>query len=75
MEKLKKETIQVNSKAIKKVTYNYSNNRLRLTFNNDKEYNYHSVEPFIFEGMRSAKSIGRFINKHIIRSHKYSYVK
>ena len=52
MEKLKKETIQVNSKAIKKVTYNYSNNRLRLTFNNDKEYNYHSVEPFIFEGMR-----------------------
>ena len=75
MEKLKKETIQVNSKAIKKVTYNYSNNRLSLTFNNDKEYNYHSVEPFIFEGMRSAKSIGKFINKHIIRSHKYSYVK
>jgi hypothetical protein len=73
--KLQKETIEVNSKVIKKVTYSYSSNRLRLTFNNDKEYNYHSVEPFIFEGMRSAKSIGKFINKHIIRSHKYSYVK
>ena len=73
--KLQKETIEVNSKAIKKVTYSYSSNRLRLTFNNSKEYNYHSVEPFIFEGMRASKSIGKFINKHIIRSHKYSYVK
>jgi hypothetical protein len=73
--KLQKETIEVNSKAIKKVTYSYSSNRLRLTFNNGKEYNYHSVELFIFEGMRTSKSIGKFINKHIIRSHKYSYVK
>ena len=73
--KLQKETIEVNSKAIQKVTYSYSSNRLRLTFNNGKEYNYHSVEPFIFEGMRTSKSIGKFINKHIIRSHKYSYVK
>jgi hypothetical protein len=75
MEKLKKETIQVNSMAIKKVTYNYSNNRLRLTFTNGKKYNYFNVPLDRFLSMKYSESIGKFINKHIIRSHKYSYVK
>ena len=75
MEKLKKETIQVNSKAIKKATYNYSNNRLRLTFTNGKKYNYFNVPLDRFLSMKYSESIGKFINKHIIRSHKYSYVK
>ena len=75
MEKLKKETIQVNSMAIKKATYNYSNNRLRLTFTNGKKYNYFNVPLDRFLSMKYSESIGKFINKHIIRSHNYSYVK
>ncbi len=65
MTKLIKDKINVNSAAIKLAEYNYKTNELTLTFINDRQYLYKSVEPFVFEGMRNAESIGKFINKHI----------
>ena len=65
MRKLIKDRIKVNSAAIKLAEYNYETSELKLTFTNNSEYLYRSVEPFMFEGMRNAESIGRFINKYI----------
>jgi hypothetical protein len=65
MTKLIKERINVNSAAIKLAEYNYETSELKLTFTNNSEYLYKSVEPFMFEGMRNAESIGKFINKYI----------
>ena len=65
MKKLIKDRIKVNSAAIKLAEYNYETSELKLTFNNNSKYLYKSVEPFMFEGMRNAESIGRFINKYI----------
>ena len=50
MKKLIKERINVNSAAIKLAEYNYETSELKLTFVNNKEYLYKSVEPFMFEG-------------------------
>jgi hypothetical protein len=65
MTNLIKDKINVNSAAIKLAEYNYKTNELTLTFINDRQYLYKSVEPFVFEGMRNAESIGKFINTHI----------
>ena len=65
MKKLIKDRIKVSSAAIKLAEYNYETSELKLTFTNNSEYLYKSVEPFMFEGMRNAESIGRFINKYI----------
>jgi hypothetical protein len=65
MRKLIKDRIKVNSAAIKLAEYDYETSELKLTFTNNSEYLYRSVEPFMFEGMRNAESIGRFINKYI----------
>ena len=63
MEKLKKETIEVNSVAVKKAKYNYDNSRLKLTFVNGKQYNYDNVP------------IDKFILDIIIRLFIYLYIK
>jgi len=65
--KIKKETLKVNSAAIKTADYNYDNSILTLKFASGRKYNYLNVEPFVFEGMRNAPSIGKFINKYIIK--------
>lgn len=73
MIKINKETVHVNSMAIAKADYDYANEILDLKFNDGKTYSYIGVEPFTFEGMRSSESIGKFINKHIIKANKYEY--
>lgn len=71
MIKLKQETINVNSAAIKTADYDYELNTLTLTFNNGRQYDYFKVEPYVYEGMRNSNSIGSFINRNIIRKHNY----
>lgn len=73
MIKINKETVHVNSMAISKAEYDYGNEILDLKFTDGKTYSYIGVEPFTFEGMRSSESIGKFINKHIIKANKYEY--
>lgn len=73
MEKLKNETIEVNSMAIKKAKYNYDNSRLKLTFVNGKQYSYHNVPREKFISMKYSESIGKFINKYILRKHEFTH--
>ena len=75
MIKLKKETIKVDSQAIKQADYNYETKLLSITFNNGKRYNYMDVPRFTFQGMRSSHSMGKFINKYILRNYKFKHVK
>jgi hypothetical protein len=63
--KITTDRINVNSKAIKLAEYNYETNELKLIFINDREYVYEDVEPFMFEGLRTTKSVGKFFNKYI----------
>lgn len=70
---LTKETIHVNSAAIDTAKYDYDNEILDLKFWDGKTYSYIGVEPFVFEGIRTAESIGKFINKHIIKTNKYEH--
>ena len=73
MEKLKNETIKVNSMAIKKAKYNYDNSRLKLTFVNGKQYYYDNVPIDKFISMKYSESIGKFINKHILRKYEFTH--
>lgn len=73
MIKLRKETVHVNSMAITKAEYDYNNEILDIKFTDGKKYTYIGVEPFTFEGIRNAESIGKFLNKHIIKANKYEY--
>lgn len=75
MIKLTKETVHVNSKAIKKANYNYDNRILKLTFDNGSKYNYHKVSPETFLSMKYSESIGSFINKHILRNYSFTHDK
>jgi hypothetical protein len=72
MIKLNKETLQVNSMAIKKAKYNYKLNKLRLTFVNGKKYDYFNVPLDKFLSMKYAESIGKFIHKHILKQYNFS---
>jgi hypothetical protein len=66
------QTIDVNSTAIQTAEYEYDNYRLRLTFTNGSSYNYTKVPNHVFEGLRTSASKGKFINKYILSSYKFS---
>ena len=65
------QTVEVNSTAISTAQYEYGNYRLTLTFNNGTAYNYNDVPNFVFEGLRTSASKGKFINKYVLSSYKY----
>jgi len=73
--KIKKETVKVDSIAIKKANYNYETKALTLTFVNGKKYEYQNVPEFTFEGMRRSDSVGKFINRFIIKNFDYKYAR
>jgi len=73
MIKLNKETLEVNSMAIKKVKYDYQLNKLRLTFVNGRKYDYFNVPLDKFLSMKYAESIGKFIHKHILKQYNFNY--
>ena len=65
------QTVEVNSTAISTAQYEYDNYRLTLTFNNGADYDYIDVPNFVFEGLRTSASKGKFINKHVLSSYKF----
>lgn len=73
MSRVIEEKVKVNSEAIKYAKYDKFNELLTIKFHNGKIYSYIGVEPFIFEGLKQSRSIGKFINKYIIRNEKYYY--
>jgi len=68
------QTVDVNSTAIQTAEYEYDNYRLRLTFKNGSSYDYTKVPNFVFEGLRTSASKGKFINKYILSSYYYNRV-
>ena len=66
------QTVDVNSTAIQTAEYEYDNYRLRLTFTNGSSYDYTKVPNHVFEGLRTSASKGKFINKYILSSYKFS---
>ena len=65
------QSVDVNSTAISTAQYEYDNYRLTLTFNNGADYDYNDVPNFVFEGLRTSASKGKFINKHVLSSYKF----
>jgi len=66
------QTVNVDSTAIQKAEYEYDSYRLRLTYQNGAAYDYAKVPNFVFEGLRSSKSKGKFINHYILSSYNFS---
>ena len=66
MKNVKKETIKVSSEAIKKASYERSKKILTIKFHNGSIYYYPDIEQFVFEGLKMADSVGKFLNKYII---------
>lgn len=73
MIKLNKETLEVNSAAIKKAKYDYELQKLRLTFTNGKKYDYFNVPLDRFLSMKYSESIGKFIHKHILKQYNFNH--
>jgi hypothetical protein len=67
------QTVDVNSTAIDRASYEYDDYRLTLTFNNGGRYNYEGVPNHVFEGLRSSPSKGKFINKYVLPVYTYNY--
>jgi len=66
------ENVTVNSSAIKSAGYFNENNLLVIKFINNREYNYLNVPYHIFEGIRSAESKGKFINKYVLKHYEFT---
>jgi len=65
------QTVNVDSTAIQKAEYEYDSYRLRLTYQSGAAYDYAKVPNFVFEGLRSSKSKGKFINNYILSSYNF----
>ena len=65
------QTVEVNSTAIQKADYEYDTYKLTLTYTNGSSYNYTKVPNFVFEGLRTSQSKGKFINKHVLSTYKF----
>lgn len=66
------ELLTVKSSAISSVWYQFSSEILAVDYQNGSSYKYENVPYFVFEGIKTAKSKGKFINKHIKGSFKFS---
>ena len=65
------QTVDVDSTAIQTAEYEYDSYRLKLTYQNGSAYDYFKVPKFVFEGLRSSKSKGKFINNYILRQYNF----
>lgn len=57
--------IPVVSEAINAVGYDPDTRLLKITFKNQKTYDYHGVPSHVFEGLMRAPSKGRYYRDHI----------
>jgi hypothetical protein len=63
----------VNSSNVAAVGYNAGKRVLGVTFNNGSSYQYFDVDESVFEGLRSAGSVGKYLHQ-VVKGH-YSYQK
>ena len=63
--------LSIDSQAIRKVLYNYSDETLKIQFNSRDEYEYEQVPRHLFEGLQNSSSQGRFLNRYILKQFNY----
>jgi hypothetical protein len=68
------EYVAVSSSTVSAVGYDEASNTLGVRFLNGTEYHYFGVPQDVFESMRSAPSVGRFLD-HNIKKAGYSYAR
>lgn len=59
---------------VEKVQYYPENNALNITFKNKNTYQYKGVPPIVWEGMKTAKSVGSFIFANIKGFFSYTQI-
>ena len=65
MSKIIKETVVFQSACLDKAVYVPKHKLLKLTYSNQARYIYFKVGSHVWEGLRSAKSAGKFTNKFL----------
>ena len=68
------EMIPVESSNIEAVGYDGDSSTLQVEFKNGGTYQYFDVPEHIFEGLRDADSVGRYLASVIKGSYRYSKV-
>ena len=71
MTKIKKEVLQVDSSAIKTLTYNFQHSKLLVLFNSDTVYSYDDVPQEIFYKIKFSESIGKSFNSFILNKYNF----
>ena len=71
--KVNKETIEVESSAISRVTYDFKHKRLFVVFSSDTLYSYENIPDEVFYNIKFSDSIGKAFRK-LIRG-KYEYTR
>jgi hypothetical protein len=64
--------VQVSSSNVAAVGYDDDTNTLGVRFLNGTEYHYLNVPKDVFEGLKSASSVGTYLNQYIKKG-GYSY--
>jgi hypothetical protein len=62
----------VSSSTVSAVGYDDATNTLGVRFQNGTEYQYFGVPQDVFEGLRSASSVGRYFDQYVKKA-GYSY--
>lgn len=68
------EMIHVESSNIEAVGYDEDSSTLQVEFKNGGTYQYFDVPEHVFEGLRDADSVGRYLASTIKGSYRYSKV-
>lgn len=68
------EYVSVSSSTISSIAYDEASNTLGVRFHNGAEYHYFGVPQDVFESMRSAPSVGRFLDQNIKKA-GYGYAR
>ena len=65
------EYIDVSSSNIRAVGYDEANSSMHVKFNSGSLYEYRNIPYYIYEGMLSATSVGRYFHSHVKNSFTY----
>ena len=67
--------IPVNSSQISYIGFDDENNKLYVTFNNNKTYEYLDVPYSVWKELKSSDSIGSYFTKNIKTKYQYKEIK
>lgn len=68
------ERIEVESTNIEAVTYNENDSVLTIEFKSGATYEYYDVPEYIVDELLTAESKGRYANRNIYKSYRYSKI-